>query len=310
MRQFAFIGCMGRSGSTLLRTMLDCHSQILSGPEFNHLTEIFGLFNCINRSIERERISEILDTEHLRDAFRVFIKTLFEQYIYTHNKPIFIEKSPSNIWVFNFLAEIFPDAKFIQMIRDPRDVVCSHLEVGKRFLKENKKPYSPALESAKVCARDWTKTVMFGESVCGKDSQLYLQNRVVTIKYEDLVMQPEIELKKVCKLLEVDFEPAMLEPHKTQHDVVIDNLWFTPEQYSAPVYDSKIGRWKLDLSLKDRLYISGYCQRYIELFQYDKGSNWIISGLNVSEPEFRQLAGDVHREIENDENIAKNSRGT
>lgn len=56
------------------------------------------------------------------------------------NTKFYSEKTPGNVLIFDELLEIFPKARCFHVVRDPRGTVSSMLEVGKRALKQGKKP--------------------------------------------------------------------------------------------------------------------------------------------------------------------------
>lgn len=96
----AFIGCMPRSGSSLLRVILDSHPSIQAGPEFKWM-----------------------DKKKPKKALIDHIKQCSKEY--------YVNKTPKNLSVpaLSLLQELYGgDFKFIHIIRNPRDVACSYIK--------------------------------------------------------------------------------------------------------------------------------------------------------------------------------------
>jgi len=284
MTQLVFIGGMGRSGTNLLRRMLNSHSVIASGPEFNHIEDIIKLFRKLYTSIEQGRTSAYLTTQELIASYRAFIESLFEPYAHRRDARIVVEKTPSNIWFFPELSFIFPDAKFINLMRDGRDVACSHREVGQRMVKAGETistDRDSALVSIFHCATLWNETIRFGMSLSQKDSPLARANRILSVKYEDLVAYPEQEIRRLCRFLDVSYEPEMLVPEELSHDTFTDGFWVIPEDSTRPVSQRSVGRWRSELSLRERVIFSAKGQEGLLLAGYENSGRWAGEGLNV-----------------------------
>ena len=129
-----FIGGSPRSGTTLIQNMLDSHPLVLGGPEFLHLPDIIELRRKLHSSISRGWIDifcsrEDVDT-HLIEAINKLFLSLSKKY----HCEIYSEKTPENILVFFELMELFPEAHFIQVIRDPRAILSSMQQVKQRAI--------------------------------------------------------------------------------------------------------------------------------------------------------------------------------
>jgi hypothetical protein len=298
--QLVFIGGMGRSGTNLLRSMLDCHSQIASGPEFDPLEATINLYRLVQSKRAAKRIDVYVTKDSIDRSFGDLIRSYFDEYVRAKGKRMLVEKTPSNIWNFDVLTEIFPDAKFIHVVRDGRDVACSHLEVGQRYLESNTditKPDSSPLVSPLVCGILWTETVQRGMQICGPESTLFRQGRCLTVRYADLVFHTERELSRICNLLGIEFEKTMLHPERCPHDVVVDGLWVTKEKYFRPVAVSSIQRWRKDMDLRSRVLFSIKGQVGLKLLGYEENNDWIVEGLTTSPEEIRKQTEAIRAEV-------------
>ncbi len=131
-RRLIFIGGSPRSGTTLVQNMLDSHPLILGGPEFLHLPNVINLRRTIHSSISREWIDIICTRDDVDRYIISSIKKLFLPLADKYQCEFYSEKTPENILVFSELIELFPEAYFIQVIRDPRGIVSSMQQVKKQ----------------------------------------------------------------------------------------------------------------------------------------------------------------------------------
>ena len=236
--RFVFFGAMGRSGTNLLRNMLDCHPQIAAGPEFNYLEHIIKLYRTLRDGLNHTGASAYCSAPQLDQLMRDFIAHMLGSYAQRKGREIIVKKTPSNLWYFMELAHLFPDARFVHIVRDGRDVCCSHLDVGRRMIKAHEGRTLPAdspLTSAYHCGGLWTETIRFGMQICGPGSPLYESGRVITVRYVDLVTNTENELRRICDHIGVSFQAEMLRPERYQHDTYIDGIWVDPQDPYRPV---------------------------------------------------------------------------
>jgi len=156
-----FIGGAGRSGTTLMRALLDAHPRICCGPELKALPEISGLyrsFAAASSPVQQAYGNTLAD---IRSYFQEFIERLVGKYRRASGKPRWGEKTPHNLLCMLMLGEIFPDARFIHMIRDGRDVACSLVKMDWTDAGTGQKlGYCQNIRNA---ARYWRDLVRFGQ---------------------------------------------------------------------------------------------------------------------------------------------------
>lgn len=132
LTRLIFVGGSPRSGTTLVQRILDCHPEIYGGPEFDFVPYIMHLFEDMRKAIRSGRIDAILTEESLIQAFRKLLIGLLSPKLSAEGVSYLSEKTPSNVLAFAWLEECAPEAKKILVVRDPRDIVSSMLEVGQR----------------------------------------------------------------------------------------------------------------------------------------------------------------------------------
>lgn len=224
MAPFAFLVGRGRSGTTLLRAILDSH-PLMAIPDETHFLVGMGLRRAsyVNaRGFDHDAfLSDLvarpgfrslgLVPERVRDHlastspadFADAVRGVFSLYAASRGKTRYGDKTPLQVLHVQELAEIFDDARFVHIIRDGRDVALSYLDI----------PWGA--ESVEEAAYLWKRAVQAGQragSVLGPA-------RYREIRYEDLVGEPEETVRWLCPFLELDFDPAMLRYHERADEV-------------------------------------------------------------------------------------------
>ncbi len=198
-----------RSGSTLLRYILDTHSEIASpgeinlGPLCEHLVwTIRGTRGEAMRSLSPERRQE-----EVIAATRAIVDRIMTSYLELKQKRIWCDKSVNNLWQLEALDAVFPEARFILLHRDSLDFVHSCLEGGHlgvmqplaRYVVQHPTNFVAAMMSAWV---DNTAQLLAVEQ--------REPDRRIRIRYEDLVTAPEESLRRLLDFIGVDWQEDLL----------------------------------------------------------------------------------------------------
>jgi len=194
VRAPVFVMCTLRSGSTLLRVLLNSHSRI-HAPHELHLRYISVSLD--KKWSERSMKEMGLDAEGLR---YLLWDRLLERELSTSGKPIVVDKTPNNVFIADKLRECWPDARFVFLLRHPAAIAQSRKDwfKGKEHYDEQQnhdliRRYCEALEEAR---------------------QRY---DGITVRYEELTEEPERVTREICEFLGVEWEPSMLEYGEHDH---------------------------------------------------------------------------------------------
>lgn len=187
----AFVICSVRSGSTLLRVLLDSHSKIHS-PQELHLRD---LTVKVKTEYALKALGEIgLDDEQLR--FLLWDRML-QRELAAAGKQILVNKTPNDAFIADLIARCWTDARFIYLMRHPGSIERS---------RQATRPQDTPERNARMVLR-------YGNAI----EQARAAHPGVSVRYEELTADPRDAMQRVCAFLGVPWEPAMLDYGRFDH---------------------------------------------------------------------------------------------
>ncbi|HTW63512.1 MAG TPA: sulfotransferase [Bryobacteraceae bacterium] len=240
-----FIVGSPRSGTTLIRQLLDRHPSIAICDETHFLPLVYARRKAFGdlavESNRRRLISEYLVNRHFKRAslnapelaerlsreaisYQAMFTSILTYYADLQGKRRIGEKSPQHALHLETLREWFRDSLIIHMVRDPRACVASMLH----------KPWSRG--SALGNALRWMKLSQAARKFRGQPG--YLE-----VRYEALVTDPDGELRKVCAFVNEEYSPLML---AAEGSFSTDGR--TRDRARRSVSSERLGVWRQELS--------------------------------------------------------------
>jgi hypothetical protein len=251
-----FIISQPRSGSTLLQRVLagspdvqtSAETWLMLHPIYGEKRE--GIETEYNASWAREAVEEFLDNytdgrEVYIDAIRAWAEVIYSNALKQHNKSYFLDKTPRYFFIIRELYELFPDAKFIFLIRNPMAVLASELNTYIKGDWPLLGLFSPDL----VAAPQW---ILDGIDLLGVNA--------ITIRYEAFVSNPEKNISALCQKLGIKFHQEMLDYSKTARPVGKYNDSTGIDQHSS-ANTASIEKWKMMVDDDQSLY---FARRYLD----------------------------------------------
>ncbi len=185
-------------------------------------------------------------------AFRWGVEQPFLAYMRREGKTWWADKTPPHIDHVDLLAEVFPGASFVELVRDGRDVALSIM--GLPFGGNN----------AWTAGRRWAHCILEGAR-----QRAARPDQVVLVRYEDLVTEPAREVRRISEFLEIDYDADMLAVEKTdaaklQQDQQgwFANLW-------GGINQTAMGRWRSRMSIRDQRVFLAAAGPELALHGYD-----------------------------------------
>lgn len=215
-----FILGMFRSGSTLAERILAAHSAVTAGGELEHLPALISdhlqSYPKAAAGLDAARHGE------LREAYLAGVRR--------QKFPLagLTDKRPDNFLHVGLIKRLFPDAKIVHTVRDPMDnglsIYFAHLHPSMR--------YAQRLESIAHWYRQYERLMAHWRALYGDD--------ILDFSYDELVADPEPQVRGLLEFLDLPFEEACLEPHAVTGVVRTASSW----QVREPLYQRSSGRWR------------------------------------------------------------------
>jgi tetratricopeptide (TPR) repeat protein len=220
-----FILGLPRAGSTLLEQILASHSQVDGTLE---LPDILALAQQL-KGRGRDRYPAVLHeltTEQLREMGEAYIENTR---IHRRGAPFFIDKMPNNFRHIGLIHLILPNAKIIDARRAPMDCCFS----GFKQLFADGQQFTYGLTEIGRYYSDYVDLMDHWDEVLP-------QGRILRVRHEDVLADLEGQVRRMLDYLELPFEQACLEFHKTERAV----RTASSEQVRRPLNTSGVEQWK------------------------------------------------------------------
>ncbi len=245
------------SGTDLLKNLVNAHSEILVGGEFPLLATLASKYGP---TIPANLVNQVLDDLRRIDLYHNFanadsyvastgadvpLAQLFADLLTTRDVAWVGNKTPQNSEHVRELDQMFPQARFIVIVRDVRDVALSWKNKwGKDSL---------------LCADKWNRRMLYAMR------QLHDMEpeRHLLIKYEDLLGDLEGVARNICAFLHQPFQPSMLEYHQHVENTIAGKL-----NYGQPLIRDNLGKWKKSLRPSAILRIEQIAYEGMHYFGY------------------------------------------
>lgn len=268
-----FITGHPRSGTTLMRLIINAHSEFVV-PEETNIFYWYFKRNLINK-ILKPKISEdpvILNAfgkdicsefeklpRKTRNNPALGITFLFDRLKKIHNKKYWGDKTPLQTQFTDQIIDIYPNSFIIIMVRDPRAVVAS----SKRYFEKKRGSF------------DFWITNNIDESINRWKNEINISlefkkkypNQMKFVKYEELVSDPKKIIQSICEKTNISFELSMLDYHIDRRKET-NKLEDWMKETSKPINEDNAFRWKKELSSREIDIINNSLKSEMDIFKY------------------------------------------
>lgn len=242
-----------RSGTTLLQSMIDAHPNVALVGELHFFDQIMRLRDTVPEPLDSARIEPLrqgifrcqaikfvpeiepileLALPRLAAApnpsYAMLLGHLLAAFAELRRVTHVGEKTPTNIRYLNEIIELFPDARIIHILRDPRDSISSRIR------------YPFTSSSVIFNTLLWKIEMIYGLDFAADPATG--PERYMEIRYEALVADPRAELARVVRFIGVDFAEAMLTGHERVDRVFKNEAW--KNGVRQPVNTASVGAWQ------------------------------------------------------------------
>jgi hypothetical protein len=228
-----FVCGVTRSGTTLLRLMLDSHPELAIPGETHWVPKLIKAFerskktheDTVNLIVDHKRWGDFhLDAAELRERIYALdpvtaadaIRAFYMLYAEREGKARYGDKTPGYVKEMRRIQRVLPEARFIHIIRDGRDVSLSHLRMN----------WGP--ETYAESARLWRNRIRKAHRVAPSI------HHYREVHFEELVSDTEGVLRRVCDFVELDFDPVMLDYHERAEGRLAEKARELPRKNRPP----------------------------------------------------------------------------
>jgi len=270
-----------RSGTTMLRLMLNSHPHIAIPFESDFIPQFYRRLADYGDLGAKENVARLLDDiveqpfvkrgklvrdkaeilAHHPQSYPELIRAIYRVYAESEGKRRWGDKDPDYVTELDVLWKLFPGCRIVHLVRDGRDVAISLRELdwgSKNLLK---------------LARDWIWQVTLGHKMGAMLApEYYMETR-----YEDLVLEPEQTLRRICAFIGEQYFPEMLSYHETAATAMpIASLKYHGTSVRPPD-TTKVQAWRRRMSAADRILFEEVASRTLREFGYEVeglGNTW------------------------------------
>ncbi len=282
---FFFILGRPRSGTTLIQSILDAHQNVIIPSEckvildlyfkFGHskeltqtliekiISELRQLHKIENWNINFDEVKKDLENEKGEFHFQQLIEIIYLNFQSAFSKKNILalgDKNPAYSKFPKLLLKIFPDAKFIHIIRDYRD----------HYLSVKKTGLINALETVTIFL--WKRSIIRMEKFAKK-----YPNQFLNVRYEDFVSNPENNLKQICSFLDIEFSSELLNFHKSREKTLNQykekNIDKFHKKVYTPIDANNTQKWKRELSDREIIIADYIVGKTANEYGYEKKYN-------------------------------------
>ncbi len=264
-----------RSGTTLFSAMLGSHPNMVVGPETQFFAKLSGdeleeavadpqwparaVKSISGLMLAGQPVPDVYDlteceiASHLGErtpSVQAMLESLTAQFAEKNGKARWVEKSPGHAFNLPEIRALYPRAKILRIVRDPRDVALS----------SRKLPNLSDTITANLYL--WLKIITASDRFFQNDPNS------LTILFEDLIENPEAVLRQVCLFLEEEFDPGMLEFY-TNAAQVTTPAEFWKENVSGRLDSRHMFAWKKKLPDTMHAVCDLVCKEHLENFGYE-----------------------------------------
>jgi hypothetical protein len=205
--QLAFLISPPRSGSTLLARMLGAHSQVHAPAEPHLLTPLahLGFYArvesadydpIISEAAARELVAALpLGESDYLGALRAYTDAIYGRMLGASGRRLLLDKTPAYALILDFVARLYPNARFVVLTRHPLAVWSSYVDSFFDGDHEAAHKHNPLLERYVPAIARFVREARVP---------------IHTVRYEQLVVDPTRELERLCGFLGLPFEPGIV----------------------------------------------------------------------------------------------------
>ena len=248
-----FILGVPRSGTTLLRTLLDCHPNIACGPEAPWLAGSYGgavSFKQMLKTLTEDQHGPVANFSGVKRAdvaraLGMAVNEIFMHYAASKGKERWVEKTPNHAMDIDLLHELFPDALYLHILRDGRDVACSTYNGRKNWgmIPDVDGPIEITRMNSLERWGRWEALIEAARTAHGLPMH--------TFRYEDLIRDPGGVLSQVLAFMGEEYVDGITDYRTSEHDFPAWEAGSTDGRSKHGLTAASLGRWESEFPAQE-----------------------------------------------------------
>jgi hypothetical protein len=252
-----FSGGSPRSGTTLLYSLLNAHDRIFMALETGLMSGHRDL-DRINGRVNLP-IKDLAKLYYQSICYAEFCEKTLSRLAANAGKQRWGDKSPANVTLIANIFRYFPNARFIHIIRDGRDAICSI------------RNHPPSLGN-RYEQNPWDESLQLWESWTRQGISHRSDPRYYEIRYEALIQDPEKVLKELFMWLSEPWQEDILIKAKSTKVSSHPGV-------SSPINQNSLNAWQIKLPQEARELFRGSANSLLVELGYAENDDWIKNGL-------------------------------
>ena len=249
-RRPIFVMGAERSGTTLLRLILDAHPNIAIGPESGFLRAVLTTMTIPNWNFGENWFERFgVERGEMAGQLADLYDGMFSRYARDHGKQRWGDKTPLHRWLADLADELFPEAQFIGIVRHPGAMCLSRARWG-YDLDEN--------------ARMWN----LAAHLLTADRDRFGPERYTLLRYEDLLRDPEPVLRDLMDFLGEPWSDRLLRHHEIHADRDGPEVTDGGTRTSEPIDPARADAWQDEAHADEVASIAAATSPWRERFGY------------------------------------------
>jgi hypothetical protein len=270
------IGGCPRSGTTLLRTMLHCHPELAIPRETRFVVEAWQRrrkFGDLREAANRRRLAHWIFKREKTDANRLgldseeaierlvaapptlgsMLAMCFVMFAEKQHKPRWGDKRPMYAARMTAIWDLFPNAQFLHVVRDPRACIASLRKLG--WYDGHIAPMAELWERSLNAVDPWRRKLA--------------PDQLLDVKYEDLVLEPEATVRRVAAFAGLAADEVAVEQMLRYHEFEETRSLRYHSNLSRPIDPSRIWGWKEALETPEIAFIEEATRPLMQRWGYE-----------------------------------------
>ena len=274
-----FVVGVGRSGTSLLQSMINAHGEVCFPPETGAFRSWVGRGELVRADgpealtarlaadakigrlgLDGRELREAVDAALARPDFAVALyERLLAAYVARQGGATWTgDKDPRLVEYLPVVRRVYPDARILHIVRDPRDVLASKMKA------------------------EWSANRLVARHVFATRVQLAIGRRegprlfgprYMELKYEELIARPEPVLRGVCDHLGVAFDPRMLEFAESSRALVAEDEMQWKKETLGPLLSGNRGKWRSSLTPWQAALTERVCREAFDACGYERSDS-------------------------------------